>query len=87
MLTIEKLLAKIKLSNNGYISYPTAAELQLAHQNPGVVKIENGLISKVSIKIEYLKTSAKQVTSKVLVNDFDYEGAILARQESKMIDF
>ncbi len=76
---IEKLLASIDRTNNGYLFAPTGAELALARQHPEAVKITNGRISRVATAIGYYPDPKARATSS-LTDGFDYEGAILARQ-------
>lgn len=77
---INQLLASIDRTNNGYLFAPTAGELALARQHPDQVKIINGRISRASTAISYYPDpKARAVT---LFNDgFDFEGAILDRQQ------
>lgn len=77
---IENLLASIDRTNNGYLFAPTDAELALARQHPGRVKITNGRISRVATAISYYP-DPKARASSALNDGFDYEGAILARQQ------
>ena len=77
---IENLLASIDRTNNGYLFAPTNAELALAKQHPDQVKITNGRIARVSTAIPHYPDSKARAVS--TPNDgFDYEGAILARQQ------
>lgn len=76
---IEKLLASIDRTNNGYLFAPTNAELALAMQHPEAVKITNGKISRVATAITYYPDPKARAVN--APNDaFDHEGAILARQ-------
>ena len=77
---IDKLLASIDRTNNGYLFAPTNAELALARQHPEQVKITNGRIARVKTEIAYYP-DPKARASSALNDGFDYEGAILARQQ------
>lgn len=82
-MKLAELLAGIDLCNNGYIFAPTAAEIATARANPQAVKIIGGVIYPIDRPInpyprELLVPRAYTPND----GDFDYEGAILARQEN-----
>ena len=81
---ITELLASIDLCNNGYIFSPSLAELDLAYQHPDQVTVERGNIKRISTKIEYYpgETPLQRAWRFDPINDHDYEGAILSRQEA-----
>jgi len=79
---INQLLASIDRTNNGYLFAPTNAELALARQHSDQVKVTNGRISRVTTAIPYYPDpKARAVTLPNNGFDFDFEGAILARQQ------
>ena len=76
---IENLLASIDRTNNGYLFAATNAELALARQHPEQVKITNGRIARVTTAIAYY-SDPKAHPAPSFSHEFDFEGAILARQ-------
>jgi hypothetical protein len=77
-MELAQLLAGIDISNNGYIFIPTKTELDLAAANPDVVKVRNGKIYRTGTKIDMVPMPP--MPPRQYVDEFDYEGAILARQ-------
>ena len=79
---IAELLASIDMSNNGYLFAPSQAEIELACKHKDVVTVERGNIKRCKTVIEYYPDPVKHATPRFdPLNDYDYEGAILARQE------
>ena len=76
---IHELLASIDRTNNGYLFAPTNAELAIARQYPEQVKITNGRVARVKTEIAYYP-DPKTHPAPSFSHEFDFEGAILARQ-------
>lgn len=81
-MTILQLLASLALTNNGYLFAPLAAELATARANPDVfVVTPAGTIYPRATPPKLDAIPRPAVTFKSH-DGFDYEGAILARQEA-----
>ena len=77
---ITALLASVDLCNNGYLRFANAAQIELARANPEIFRVSwEGLIARAGFIPEILPLLQK--SSRRLSEDYDYEGAILARQE------
>ena len=82
MTTTESVLASVDMANNGYVPvrYMTWQEVEVARQliAAGVLTMSGGLVRRVDCPMEPARPA------KVAQPDqhFDYEGAILDRQEA-----
>ena len=81
--TITDLLASLAMTNNGYLFAPSAWELAVAEQHPEVVDIRRGQIHRRGAQPAH----PRQPVAAKPRNTYDYEGAILARQEREMMDY
>lgn len=81
--SIEKLIEDIKLANNGYIprSYMTATQMIVAEEarKQGLVTIHANCVSLPNTPMDRVRIAPAAV---LLHDSYDYEAAILDRQES-----
>ena len=82
------LVARVKLCNNGYIFVPTSDELACAAAHPDLFAVRGKsihLAGKVNplAPTDFFNTYVPAPQApRALLTDVDWEGAILARQES-----
>jgi len=86
MKTLKDLMAALAMTNNGYIFAPLAWQLEVASQHPEAVDIRRGQIHRKGVQPCHPREPYK-LDMKKLEPGFDYEGAILARQERMMMDY
>lgn len=72
------LTQSLRATNNGYLFAPTIPELECAKTHPELFKIQRGIISPVGFVVPQYQDP--KPAPKVSHADFDYEGAIIARQ-------
>jgi len=79
-MNAQDLIANLKATNNGYLFAPTNAELATARLHPELFTVSfQGTISPKGFVFErYSVTPAPRISH--ARDDFDYEGAIMARQ-------
>jgi hypothetical protein len=81
-LTLDQLLAALQITNNGYLFAPSAAEIRAAVRHPEAVDIRNGQIHRKGAQPPHPAIPAPGKPHRSdFVPDFDFEGAILNRQE------
>lgn len=80
METISDLLASIRRANNGYLFAPTSAEIKIAVKHADVFDIRRGQIHIRGIACEHPRKH-EPMDMAMFVEQPDFEGAILARQE------
>lgn len=83
-MNLPDLLASIAATNNGYLFAPTAPELACARLHPEAVTISHdGIIAPRGFVIPRYPdpAAARGPHARNYPDDFDYEGAILARQQ------
>jgi len=79
-----QLQASIAATNNGYLFAPTAPELACARLHPELFKINENIISPVGFTVPVYPFPRPVVShARNYDADFDWEGAILARQEAQ----
>ncbi len=82
-ITIEQLLADIDITNNGYIYRPNFMQIECAKLYSHLVENNGGCLTRIGTHIE---RQCVDVYSGETVNHYydnnEYEGAVLARQES-----
>lgn len=83
---MDKLIASVKLCNNGYLRFPSQVQWELAKSLPAVFRCSIGserLIALSGFVPEYYprKPQVRQYDGP------DYEGMILDRQERAMMDY
>ena len=77
------LIASLQATNNGYLFAPTAPELAIARLHPELFTVTaRDTIAPRGFKFEQ-HPAPKVSHARNLDCDFDYEGAILARQEEQ----
>ena len=81
MKTLADLLASLAMTNNGYLFAPSPAEMAIAIRHPEAVDIRSGQIHLRGVQPCH-PCRAHRVDWSTLQPLPDYEGAILARQES-----
>ena len=81
--TLTDLMASLAMTNNGYLFAPASWELTVAAQHPEAVDIRRGQIHRRGVQPAH----PRQAVAAKPRDTFDYEGAILARQEREMMDY
>ena len=79
-MTNIQLLAILGLTNNGYLFAPTADELKCARAHPHEFTVSGNLICRRGFVIPTY--ADPRPARRVVLDDFDYESAIIARQGS-----
>jgi hypothetical protein len=85
IMTLDQLRASLAATNNGYLFAPSAAELACARAHPDAVRLVGTMIYPLDWHAKYGKAwdAMRPLAAPRQVRDeFDYEGAILSRQES-----
>lgn len=84
-MTLAQLLQSLASTNNGYLFAPTAAELACARANPAAVRLVGTMIYPLDWHAKHgaaWNAMRPAPAPRPLRDDFDYEGAILTRQEN-----
>jgi hypothetical protein len=82
-ISLDDLLSRIDLCNNGYIFAPTGAEMAAAKKHPEVISIRNGRIYRASTPTEFFPMPRPRPVISPPLPDWDIEAAILSQQESR----
>lgn len=86
-MTAAELNRSIEATNNGYVFAPAAGEMACAKAHPEQFSIRNGAIFKRQDNRSFAPINSRIDARRSYVGEFDYEGAILARQEKFMMDY